>query len=257
MTRSSKDRPDTRGARAAHPVVSTPAADAPLAEVGQVAYLEVVAVNNTGAFLGWGRPKDLLLPFNEQPYRPAVGKRVLVIIFEDDQGRPTASMRLDDFLHDSVDDALREGGLDEAAAGALATGRAVTLVIGDRTDLGLKAVVDDRIWGLLYHDELPRQVRRGERLTGYVKQRRDDGRLDLSLMPAGVAKRDLATDKVLAALEEAGGFLPLTDKSSAPEIKARLGVSKNAFKQAIGGLYKARQITLEAGGIRRRDEAVD
>ncbi|MDI4636447.1 MULTISPECIES: CvfB family protein [Halomonadaceae] len=254
MTRSSKDRPDTRGASASSPA---PAADTPLAEVGQVAYLEVVAVNNTGAFLGWGRPKDLLLPFNEQPYRPAVGKRVLVIIFEDDQGRPTASMRLDDFLHDSIDDALRDGGLSEDAAKAMLPGRAVTLVIGDRTDLGLKAVVEDRIWGLLYHDELPRQVRRGERVTGYVKQRRDDGRLDLSLMPAGGAKRDLATDKVLAALDEAGGFLPLTDKSPAPAIKARLGVSKNAFKQAIGGLYKARQIVLEANGIRRREDDQD
>lgn len=254
MTRSSQDRPDTRGARASRPA---PAADVPLAEVGQVAYLEVVAVNNTGAFLGWGRPKDLLLPFNEQPYRPAVGKRVLVIIFEDDQGRPTASMRLDDFLYDSIDDALKEGGLSEEAAKAMVPGRAVTLVIGDRTDLGLKAVVEDRIWGLLYHDELPRQVRRGERVTGYVKQRRDDGRLDLSLMPAGGAKRDLATDKVLAALDEAGGFLPLTDKSPAPAIKARLGVSKNAFKQAIGGLYKARQIVLEANGIRRRDDDQD
>ncbi|WP_168016651.1 CvfB family protein [Halomonas salinarum] len=252
MTRSSQDRPAPRGSRDSANVSA-----APLAEVGQVAYLEVVAVNNTGAFLGWGRPKDLLLPFNEQPYRPTEGKRVLVIIFEDDQGRPTASMRLDDFLYDSVDEAQREGGLSEEAANAMAPGKTVTLVIGDRTELGLKAVVEDRVWGLLYHGELPRQVRRGERLTGYVKQRREDGRLDLSLMPAGGVKRDMATDKVLAALDEAGGFLPLTDKSPAPSIKARLGVSKNAFKQAIGGLYKARQITLESDGIRRRENDED
>ncbi|PAU77409.1 CvfB family protein [Halomonas salipaludis] len=208
----------------------------PLARIGEVAYLEVVTVNATGAFLAWGQPKDLLLPFGEQRFRPDVGKRVLVMIYQDQQGRPVASQRLDRFIVD-----VAEG---------LAAGDEVTLITEDRTDLGVKAVVNHRYWGLLYHDDLPRALRRGQRLTGYVKRVRDDGRLDLSLLPPGAAKLDVVGESVLKALRESGGYLALADKSPAAEIKARLGVSKSAFKQAIGRLYKRRLIVIEDGGIR-------
>lgn len=226
---------------------SPPESRQPLAEVGEVALLKVVTVNATGAFLDWGRPKDLLLPFGEQDFRPTVGKSVLVMIFADDQGRPVASQRLDRFIKD--------------AAEGLAPGDAVTLVIGDRTELGVKTVVEHRFWGLLYHDEYQavgsRPPRRGERLTGYVKRVRDDGRLDLTLQPLGGARRDLAGERIMAALDDGQGFLALTDKSPASAIKARLGISKNAFKQAIGGLYRQRLIRLEADGIRRVEPAAD
>jgi uncharacterized protein len=209
---------------------------APKVEVGEVAYLEVVTVNETGAFLDWGHPKDLLLPFGEQRFRPTPGKRVLVIVYADQQGRPVASQKLDRFIED--------------AAHGFAAGDAVTLVIADATDLGYKAVVDHRVWGLLYRDDATRPLRRGQRLTGYVKRLREDGRLDLSLLPPGAARLDVVGEAVLKALRESGGYLPLGDKSDAAEIKARLGVSKNAFKQAIGRLYKRRLITIEASGIR-------
>ncbi|MCG6656729.1 RNA-binding protein [Halomonas campisalis] len=209
---------------------------APKVAIGEVAYLEVVTVNDTGAFLDWGHPKDLLLPFGEQRFRPSVGKRVLVKVYEDQQGRPVATQKLDRFVTDE--------------ATGLSAGDEVTLVIADATDLGYKAVVDHRFWGLLYRDEVTRPLRRGQRLTGYVKRRRDDGRLDLSLLPPGAARLDVVGEQVLKALRESGGYLPLSDKSDAAEIKARLGVSKNAFKQAIGRLYKRRLITLEAAGIR-------
>lgn len=211
-------------------------ADGPLVSVGEVAYLTVVTVNETGAFLDWGGPKDLLLPYGEQRFRPSVGKRVLVMIYEDQQGRPVASQKLERFI------------TDEAAG--LQAGDAVSLVIADQTDLGLKAVVNQRFWGLLYRDDLSRPLRRGQRLTGYVKRLRDDGRLDLSLLPPGEARLDVVGERVLKALRESGGYLPLGDRSDPAEIKARLGVSKNAFKQAIGRLYKRQLITLEPGGIR-------
>ena len=209
---------------------------APRCEVGEVAYLEVVTVNDTGAFLDWGQPRDLLLPFGEQRFRPSVGKRVLVRIYQDQQGRPVASQKLERFVAD--------------AAEGLAAGDEVTLVIADQTDLGLKAVVNHRFWGVLYRDDLTRPLRRGQRVTGYVKRVREDGRLDLSLLPPGEARLDVVGEAVLKALRESGGYLPLGDKSDAAEIKARLGVSKNAFKQAIGRLYKRRLITLEPTGIR-------
>lgn len=206
-------------------------------EVGQVAYLRVVTVNETGAFLDWGRPKDVLLPYGEQRFRPDPGKRVLVMIYVDDRQRPVASQRLDRFIKDEAE--------------GLATGDAVDLVIAERTDLGLKAVVNHRFWGVLYHDELGGQTpRRGDRLAGYVKRVRDDGRLDLSLLPPGSARLDTVGDKVLAALRADGGYLALSDKSPAEAVKARLGVSKSAFKQAIGRLYKRRLIVIEDAGVR-------
>lgn len=208
----------------------------PPAHVGEVAYLRVAAVNATGAFLDWGQPKELLLPYPEQRFRPEVGKRVLVCIYEDDRGRPVASQRLDKHLQDE--------------ARSLAAGDEVILVIADRTDLGFKVAVNHRFWGLLYQDEVSRPLRRGQRLTGYIKRVREDGRLDLSLLPPGPARLDVVGEQVLAALRQAGGYLMLSDKSDPTEIKARLGISKNAYKQAIGRLYKQRRILIEEGGIR-------
>ncbi|MGM0535239.1 MAG: CvfB family protein [Pseudomonadota bacterium] len=230
--------PDSRDRR---PSSSPRSADrrnhrAPRAAVGEVAYLEVVTLNDTGAFLDWGQPRDLLLPHGEQRFRPSVGKRVLVMIYEDQQGRPVASQKLERFIADEAEN--------------LRAGDAVSLVVAEATDLGLKAVVNHRYWGLLYRDEANRPLRRGQRLTGYVKRLRDDGRLDLSLLPPGEARLDVVGEQVLKALRESGGYLPLGDSSDPAEVRARLGVSKNAFKQAIGRLYKRRLITLEAGGIR-------
>lgn len=229
--------PDSRDPRSSRFATSGPRrARTPKAQIGEVAYLEVVVVNDTGAFLDWGHPRDLLLPYGEQRFRPTPGKRVLVRIYADQQGRPVASQKLDHFVEDE--------------STGLAPGDEVALVVADHTDLGVKAVVDHRFWGLLYRDDVTRPVRRGQRLTGFVKRVRDDGRLDLSLLPPGEARLDAVGERVLEALRKSGGYLPLADKSPAHEIKARLGVSKSAFKQAIGRLYKQQRITIEASGIR-------
>ncbi|CAM3881155.1 S1-like domain-containing RNA-binding protein [Vreelandella rituensis] len=206
------------------------------AQPGDVVYLKVVTVNDTGAFLDWGQPKDLLLPYSEQRFRPDPGKRVLVKVYEDERGRPVATMRLDRFLTDD--------------AWVLEEGEAVNLVVADATDLGMKVVVNHRYWGLIFQDDITQPLRRGQALTGYVKQRRDDGRLDISLLPPGAARLDVVGDKILEALRLSGGYLALGDKSAANEIKARLGVSKSAYKQAIGRLYKQRLISLEPNAIR-------
>ncbi|WNK20046.1 S1-like domain-containing RNA-binding protein [Halomonas piscis] len=213
------------------------------ARIGEVAYLPVTAVTQVGAFLRWGQPKDVLLPFSEQLFRPDPGKRVLVMLYEDDQGRPVASMRLEHFLSDD--------------AWALQSGEAVTLVVAERTDLGMKVVVNHRYWGLIYADDISQPLRRGQTLPGFVKQRRDDGRVDISLLPPGSARLDVVGDRVLKALRESGGYLPLGDKSAAADIKARLGVSKSAYKQAIGRLYKRQLITLEPHAVRLVPGALD
>ena len=206
------------------------------AQLGEVAYLTVTAVNNIGAFLQWGQPKDVLLPVSEQHFRPDPGKRVLVMLYSDDQGRPVASMKLDRFLTDD--------------AWALEKGDEVAVVVAERTDLGMKVVVNHRYWGLIFQDDVTQPLRRGQSVKGYVKQRREDGRLNISLLPPGAARLDVVGDKILQALRESGGYLALGDKSPAHEVKARLGVSKSAYKQAIGRLYKQQLITLEPDAIR-------
>lgn len=235
MTSSSHDRRPGRPT-ATRPDQRERRARAPKAQVGEVAYLEVVTVNETGAFLDWGHPRDLLLPFGEQRFRPTPGKRVLVRIYEDQQARPVASQKLDRFIQDE--------------ATGLVSGDEVELVVADATDLGFKVVVNHRFWGLLYRDDVTRPLRRGQRAKGYIKRVRDDARLDLSLLPPGSARLDVVGEQVLKALRESGGYLPLADNSEAAAIKARLGVSKSAYKQAIGRLYKQRLIDIEEHGIR-------
>lgn len=203
--------------------------------VGDVAYLTVREVNATGAFLDWGQPKDLLLPFSEQRFPPHQGRRVLVKVLVDDQQRPVASMRLDRFISDEAWSHHR--------------GDRVALVVAEQTDLGFKVVVDQRFWGLIHQEDVVRPLRRGLSMQGFVKQRREDGRLDIALLPQGEARIDVVADQVIQALRESGGTLGLGDKSPAEEIKHRLGISKGAFKQATGRLYKQKRITLEAYAI--------
>lgn len=217
----------------------------PVGDVGQVLWLPVAAVNNTGAFLDWGRPKDLLLPFSEQEGRVAPGEHCLVFVALDDDDRPFASMKLNDFIFDTF---------DEGDAANYPQGKSVSLVIAGETDLGIKAVVDHRYWGMIYRDEIFRPLRRGQALTGYMKKPRADDKLDVSVNPPTHVAADALTDRILATLQKRGGFLPLSDKSAPEDIQRAFGVSKGVFKQAIGALYKQRRIVIAKDGIRLPDE---
>lgn len=212
-------------------------ARSPIGDIGEVAWLKVVTVNNTGAFLDWGRTKDLLLPYGEQSGRVVVGQHVLVYIAEDDEERPFASMKLDDFISDHAE--------------GYGTGDVVQVTVHGETDLGVKVIVDHRYWGLLYRDEIFRTLRTGQPLRGYVKKLRDDGRLDVTINPPAHVAASALTDRILAAIDAAGGKLTLTDKSSPEDIQRAFAVSKGVFKQAVGALYKERLITIEPGCLRR------
>ncbi|MED5388362.1 MAG: S1-like domain-containing RNA-binding protein [Pseudomonadota bacterium] len=203
---------------------------------GEVGSLGVVSTSKLGAFLDWGMPKDLLLPFAEQtgPVRP--GDRALVMVTTDREGRLLASAKLDRFLKDTCQE-FQQG--DE-----------VSLIAVRQTDLGWKMVVNHRYWGMIARQELRAPLKHGQRVTGYVQRLREDGKLSLSLNPPGAMKSDGLSEQILDALERAGGELPLGDKSSPDEIFAAFRCSKNAFKQAIGGLYKARRILIEKHAIR-------
>lgn len=210
----------------------------PLAMVGEFAWLRVISSTGAGTFLDWGLPKDLLVPFREQTVKMLAGRSYMVRIYLDPvSNRIAATARLDRFL-------------DKTPA-HFAFGQAVDLLICAKTDLGYKAIVDGTHWGMLFHNNLFRPIACGQRIQGYIQQVREDGKIDLSLDPPGYGRVGDVADAILAYLDQQGGFMPITDKSPPEEIHALFGVSKKAYKQATGALYKARQITFEAGGTRR------
>lgn len=215
------------------PIATT---ETPKAEVNECAWLKVVSVSDVGAFLDWGLSKDLFVPFSEQGVRMQEGRSYLVYIYEDNTGRLAATTKLNRFIKDKA-----EGLTDK---------QEVSLVIGDITDLGVKAVINHEFWGLLYHDQLFKPVRKGQTHAGYVRRIRQDGKVELSLYQPGYGKVSEFAESIIDALKASNGFLPLNDKSAPEAIYSNFNVSKGVFKQAIGALYKKHLILIEKEGIR-------
>ena len=204
----------------------------PLAQVDDIAYLNVVSVNYYGAFLEWGFTKNLLVPYSEQHHELEVGEAYFFKVFLDEKGRLVATTKLNQFVADEVNP-------DE-----FTVGQKVSLLIADETDLGIKAIVNNTYWGLLYENEIFQTLRIGQRIDGYVKTIRDDFRLDLVLSEIGYGKVTTLTDKILQMLHDNGGELAVGDKSDPEKIYTLFGVSKKVFKQAIGALYKQKLIEI-------------
>lgn len=209
----------------------------PLAEMGQVAWLQVVDVNQMGAFVDWGLPKDLFIPFAEQQQTLRKGNYTLVKVYLDNQNRIAGSTRIDHWVKDD--------------GSALKAGEKVSLLIAEKTELGFKAIINHHCWGLLYSNELFQRVHKGQVIDGYVKQIRADMKVDLTLNRPGFSrgKIDDVSQQILSQLEAHEGSLPVTDKSPPEAIYARFGVSKKLFKQALGALYKQRRVRLNKDSI--------
>ena len=210
----------------------------PWAQVGDIAYLKVVSVNYYGAFLDLGLKKNLLLPFSEQHHDVEVDESYFVKIRLDDKDRLVATTKLSQYISDEMEN-------DE-----FTVGQKVELLITDQTDLGIKAIVNNTHWGLLYENEIFQTLQRGQRIDGYIKTIRDDLRLDLSLHETGYGKVTSLTDRILQMLNDNGGELAVGDKSEPETIYALFGVSKKVFKQAIGALYKQKHIIIDKTTIR-------
>jgi len=209
----------------------------PFAMVGDFAYLKAVATSKYGAFLDWGLPKDLLVPFREQKADMIEGKSYLVYIFLDEiTKRIAASAKLDKFL-DNTPPEYEPG--DE-----------VQLLIADETDLGYKAIVNNEHWGMLYKNQLYQSLSHGQKITGYINKVRDDEKIDLLLEKPGYEKVDAISQKILDELKLNRGFMAVSDKTSPEMIQVMFGISKKNFKKAIGNLYKKRMITFDSDGIR-------
>lgn len=209
----------------------------PLAQVGDFAYLEVAWVNNFGAFLHWGPLKDLFVPFREQKMKMMKGHSYIVHVHLDPETyRIMASAKVEHFLSQDFP--------------PYRTGDQVELLIWQKTDLGLKAIVDGRYGGLLYDTQMFRTLRTGDRVKGYISQVRPDGKLDLSLQCPGQRGVEDFSAQLLRHLQMNGGQTPLGDKSPAEEVYALFGVSKKVFKKAVGDLYRQRLIEISDTGIR-------
>lgn len=197
----------------------------PLVQVGQFACLEVAWINLYGAFLNWGLMKDLFVPFREQKMKMQVGKKYVVHAHLDDESyRIVASAKVDRYL--SKEKAAYESGQE------------VDILIWQKTDLGFKAIINDEYSGLLYESEIFQPLHTGMRMKAYVKQVREDGKIDLLLQKPGQAKVEDFSATLLDYIREQGGRIALNDKSPAEEIYATFGVSKKTFKKAVGDLYK-------------------
>lgn len=218
-------------------LVATP--EQPLAQVGDFAYLEVAWVNEYGAFLHWGVMKDLFVPFRQQKRTMEVGESYIVYIYIDEEtSRIAATAKIDRYLQPARHTDYHRG-------------EEVDLLVWQRTEMGLKVIVNNRHAGLIYNDQLyGNEPRTGERIKGTIVTVRPDGRLDVSPSRIGKGRfRDFA-QQLLEELQATDGYLPYTDRSEAEDIAERFEVSKKTFKRAIGTLYRNRQITLEESGIR-------
>jgi len=209
----------------------------PKACVGQFACLEVLEVNDKiGAFLDWGLEKDLLLPFREQkrPVRP--GQRIVVhVLLDEHSGRIVASARLNRHWNQTDPD--------------YRPGDPVQLLVVEETPMGYRAIIEDAHTGLLYKSELSEPLEYGQSFQGYIKEVRPDGKIDLRRDASGYRRVLPLAEEIFDKLVEEGGSLPFNDKSDPERIREVFGVSKKAFKQALGSLYRQRRIRFNDDGI--------
>ena len=214
---------------------------APKAKVGEFAALRVKQTNNYGAFLDWGLEKDLFVPFNNQREAMQPGRDYVVYIYLDENSdRLVGTSKYEKYLNKEIAD--------------LAEGDEVDLLVAGFTDLGIKVIINNQYQGILYKNEVFRELTLGEKTRGYIKKIREDQKIDVSLQKSGFAEVTDASELVLQKLRANGGRLNLSDNSSPEEIYDTLGMSKKTFKKAIGTLYRAQSIVLHDSYISLKDK---
>lgn len=209
----------------------------PYIRVGEFAYLNVNKVESYGAFLDWGLPKDLFVPISQQRSLMVDNGYYLVYAYIDKQtDRIAATAKVHKHLQNEAED--------------LEIGQEVDLLICDDTDLGVRVIVNNKFWGLIFHNEIFQNLSEGQKTIGYVKTiRPEDRKIDITLKKIGMAEVKDARSLIIEALHDANGFLPLNDKSAPEVIYEELEMSKKVFKKAIGNLYKDKMIVIKKDGI--------
>ena len=209
----------------------------PYIRVGEFAYLNVNKVESYGAFLDWGLPKDLFVPLSQQRSLMVDNGYYLVYAYLDEQtDRIAATAKVHRYLQNEAEDLELEQEVD--------------LLICDETDLGVRVIVNNKFWGLIFHNEIFQNLEEGQKTIGYVKAiRPEDNKIDITLKKQGMAEVKDARSQIIEALHDSNGFLPLNDKSAPELIYDELEMSKKVFKKAIGNLYKDKMITIKKDGI--------
>lgn len=208
----------------------------PSTEVGKFAYLKIVSVSPTGAFADWGLPKDLLVPYREQAVKMQEGNFYIVYTYLDNEsGRIVASSKLNKYLDNTFPD--------------YEIGQETDILITEKTDLGFKVIINNLHWGLLYNNEIFSALQIGEFRKGFIKNIREDDKIDVSLQKPGYSKVDESAEIILKLLHQNDGFLPYHDKSVAEDIYKIFGMSKKTFKMCIGNLYRKKSIEIKNNGI--------
>jgi predicted RNA-binding protein (virulence factor B family) len=210
----------------------------PYAQYEEFAFLKVNSVNKFGAFIDWGMPNELMVPFSEQTGKLEEENWYLFFVLKDQEtGRLIGSRKVNDFVFfDKID--IKKG--DE-----------VDLLLYNLTDLGINVIVNNLYKGLIFTSDIHKNINPGDKIKGYVKQVRDDGKIDIVLEPLGYKSYiDNNSEIILKAIKEGNGILKLTDKSSPEDIKQILGLSKKAFKRGLGNLYKKKIVEIDSEGIK-------
>ena len=202
----------------------------PKIQLGEIRKLKVVDTGRIGAFLDWGLEKDLLLPFREQTKKVKVGDQVLAALYVDRSGRLCATMKLYERLRQDAPykkDDMVQGTVYESS-----------------DNFGVFVAVDDCYSALIPKREVYGELQAGDVVEARVTRVHEDGKMDLSLRKKAFLQMDEDAGKVLERLKENGGSLPFTDKADPELIKRELGLSKNAFKRAVGRLLKEQKIQI-------------
>ena len=208
----------------------------PYVQVGEFAYLQVSWVNQYGAFLDWGLMKDLFCPFREQKRKMEVGRSYIIHTHIDNESfRIVASSKVEKYLSPEKPPYAPD---DE-----------VSLLVWQHTNMGYKVIIDNKYQGLVYDNQVFRELEIGDSLKGYIMQVREDGKVDVALQRSGRQQTLDFADTLLKYMERNGGRCYLHDKSPAEEIYDRFKVSKKVFKKAVGDLYKRRLIEITDHGL--------
>lgn len=208
----------------------------PYVKLDGFAFLKIKEVNFYGAFADWGLEKDLMIPFKEQHVQLLENQYYLT------------SLRLDTAT-DRVYGTTKVIKLFGKCTDQEMVGQEVDILIGDTTDLGVKVIVNDQFQGLIYHNEVSKVIRRGQYMKGYVSAVREEGKLDIRLERSGYDDKIDDLSQRLMELLQRNKSIALTDKSDPELIRATVGMSKKAFKQTVGKLYKERLITISDSSI--------
>ncbi|MEZ4854758.1 S1 RNA-binding domain-containing protein [Flavobacterium sp.] len=208
----------------------------PYVKLNEFAHLKVNYINKFGAFLDWGLEKDLFVPFKEQAKQMEVGKRYLIYMYLDEQtNRLAATSKVNKYFSEEISN--------------FEPNEEVEVMISHITDLGVNVIIENKFKGLVFSDEVFKDIKLGTKTKAYIKQVRPDGKIDVTFKKIGLEAIDDDAALVLKELKANNGFLGLHDKSHPEDIKTVLQMSKKAFKKAVGTLYKSRIIDIKDNGI--------